>query len=82
MASDMTLYRVGTLEDAFGDEIEISVITGDDIGEDGETAAVHIDGPSSFTLDKAAREEFQRLFMEAERQAEERAAATTAGQEG
>ena len=69
MASDMTLHTVGTCEDAFGDEIEVSVITGGDdgFGDDGETAAVHIDGPASFTLDKAGREEFQRLFMEAER---------------
>ena len=70
----MTLHSVGRCEDAFGDEIEISVITGAEFGDDGETAAVHIDGPSSFTLDAAGREAFQRLFMVAERLAEALAA--------
>lgn len=68
--TDLILYTVGTCEDAYGDPIEVSVIEGDDIGEDGETFAVHVDGPASFTLDKAGRREFQRLFMEAERRVE------------
>lgn len=69
MANGETLDPVWTCKDDYGDEIEIAVITGDEdgYGDEGEAAAVHVAG---FTLGKAGREEFQRLFMEAERRAE------------
>ena len=74
--SDLTSYRVGVVEDVYGEEIEISVITGDEdgFGDDQETAAVEISFLGGAVFDKAARETFQRLFMEAERQAEAHAA--------
>ena len=73
VASDLTSYPVGTVANVYGEPIEISVITGDEdgFGDDQETAAVEINCTSGgIVLDKAGREQFQRLFMEAERRAE------------
>ena len=54
------LTPVGVTQDYFGEDIEFFT-SGDE---------VHIEGPGTLVLGPEEREEFQRLFMEAERRTE------------